>query len=450
MGSGIAEVAARTGCDVVVCEVDEAAPRAGRDGSAVARARGEVGQATAADREAAEGRVRTVTDIAELADRDLVVEAVVEDEAEKLAVFQALGKVARPDALLASNTSSIPIMKLAAVTPQPQRVIGMHFFNPVPVLPLVELVPSLLTSPETVRPGRGVRVGRLGKHIMRCKDRAGFIVNALLVPYLLAAIRMLESGFACADDIDTGMVEGCAHPMGPLALADLIGLDTIQAVADSMYAEFKEPLYAPPPLLLRMVEAGLLGRKTGRGFFDYAQHDHDRRSACAARGYTETAPVRMNRGLPGRGGTRAADGAAGLELLAQGAEDDLGGGADEVGVRGGQGGGPLRPGALGRLLLEVEHVLQDGLVAFQPGEAVLAGLVGDLLPQLADALGGGLDLRAHIGGAHGMLSLRLLLCSVLKISNCAETVQRSSAVSRPVFHRPLRPGRHARKNTCRA
>ena len=240
----------------------------GRIRKSLARAE-KSGKLASADREAAEGRLRTATDVAELADRDLVVEAVIEDEAEKVPIFQALGKVVRPDALLASNTSSIPIMKLAAVTPQPQRVIGMHFFNPVPVLPLVELVPSLLTSPETVARAEAFCIGQLDKHIVHCKDRAGFVVNALLVPYLLASIRMVESGFATAADVDTGMVDGCAHPMGPLALSDLIGSDTVQAVAQSLYAEFKEPLYAPPPLLLRMVEAGLLGRKTGRGFFDY-------------------------------------------------------------------------------------------------------------------------------------------------------------------------------------
>jgi 3-hydroxybutyryl-CoA dehydrogenase len=270
MGSGIAEVAARSGCEVILCEVSEPAAE-----GALARIRKSLGRAeksgklSAADREAAEGRLRTVTDLAELADRDLVIEAVIEDEAEKVAIFQALGKVVRPDALLASNTSSIPIMKLAAVTPQPQRVIGMHFFNPVPVLPLVELVPSLLTSQDTVVRADAYASQQLGKHTVLSKDRAGFIVNALLIPYLLAAIRMVESGFASPEDIDTGMVDGCAHPMGPLALTDLIGLDTTMAVAQSMYAEFKEPLYAPPPLLLRMVEAGLLGRKAGRGFFDY-------------------------------------------------------------------------------------------------------------------------------------------------------------------------------------
>ena len=272
MGTGIAEVSARAGCDVVICEVNQAFAESalGRVRKSLARAE-KTGKLATADREAAEGRVRAVTDIADLADRDLVIEAVIEEEAEKIAIFQALGKVARPDALLASNTSSIPIMKLAAVTPQPQRVIGMHFFNPVPVLRLVELVPSLLTSPETVARAEAFCIGQLDKHIVHCKDRAGFVVNALLVPYLLASIRMVESGFASAAEVDTGMVDGCNHPMGPLALCDLIGLDTIQFVAQSLYAEFKEPLYAPPSLLMRMVEAGLVGRKSGHGFFDYAR-----------------------------------------------------------------------------------------------------------------------------------------------------------------------------------
>jgi 3-hydroxybutyryl-CoA dehydrogenase len=155
------------------------------------------------------------------------------------------------------------------VTDRPDRVIGMHFFNPAPVLPLVELVPSLLTSADTVRRATDFARDRLGKHTVVAKDRAGFVVNALLIPYVLAAVRMVEAGFAAAEDVDVAMVSGCAHPMGPLALADLIGLDTTIAVANSMYAEFKEPLYAPPPLLLRMVEAGRLGRKAGRGFYDY-------------------------------------------------------------------------------------------------------------------------------------------------------------------------------------
>jgi 3-hydroxybutyryl-CoA dehydrogenase len=198
------------------------------------------------------------------------VEAAPEDEALKLEVFRRLDTLLPADAVLASNTSSIPLMKLAAVTSRPQAVLGIHFFNPVPVLPLVEIVESLMTSSDVLQLATDFVQTRLNKYTIRSKDRAGFVVNALLIPYVLSAIRMLESGFASADDIDTGMVKGCAHPMGPLALADLIGLDTTAAVAESLYAEFKEPLFAPPPLLLRMCEAGLLGRKTGRGFFSYA------------------------------------------------------------------------------------------------------------------------------------------------------------------------------------
>jgi len=270
MGSGIAEVAARSGYDVLVREVDDASVQ-----SAEQRLQRSLGRAvragkfTEADRDEAWSRLSFTTELDELAGRDVVVEAVVEDEREKSAVFAALGAIVGPDCLLASNTSSIPIMKLASVTTHPERVIGLHFFNPVPVLPLVEVVPSLLTAPETVRRAERFAGEGLGKQTVLCKDRAGFVVNALLIPFLLAAIRMVESGFASPEDVDTAMVAGCAHPMGPLALADLIGLDTTHAVACSMYAEFKEPLYAAPPLLLRMVEAGLLGRKSGRGFFEY-------------------------------------------------------------------------------------------------------------------------------------------------------------------------------------
>jgi 3-hydroxybutyryl-CoA dehydrogenase len=270
MGSGIAEVAARAGFDVVIREVDEVAAASARHRLAASLARAvRSGKLTETDREATLERLRYTCDLADLADRDLVIEAVVEDEAEKVAIFSALGGIVSPECVLASNTSSIPIMKLAAATAYPERVVGMHFFNPVPVLPLVEIVPSLLTSAETVTRAETFASGWLGKHTVLSKDRAGFVVNALLIPYLLAAVRMVESGFASAEDVDTAMVAGCAHPMGPLALADLIGLDTTHAVACSMYAEFKEPLYAPPPLLLRMVEAGLLGRKSGRGFFSY-------------------------------------------------------------------------------------------------------------------------------------------------------------------------------------
>jgi 3-hydroxybutyryl-CoA dehydrogenase len=273
MGSGIAEVCARASLDVVVAEVDAAAAEAAQDRVVKSLDRGlRSGKLSDEDRDSAVQRIRYTTDVAELADRQLVIEAVVEDEDTKAAVFRSIDAVVTdPKAILASNTSSIPIMKLGIATSRPEQVIGIHFFNPVPVLRLVELVTSLLTSPDTVAAADGFATGVLGKKVIRSQDRAGFVVNALLIPYILSAIRMMESGFATADDIDAGMVEGCNHPMGPLHLADLIGLDTTQAVALSLYEEFKEPLYAPPPMLARMVEAGLLGRKSGRGFFDYSR-----------------------------------------------------------------------------------------------------------------------------------------------------------------------------------
>ena len=272
MGSGIAEVCARAGLDVVVREIDAAAAEAGQRRLTTSLDRGtRSGKLTEEQRDAALARLSFTTDLAELADRQLVVEAVVEDEALKTDVFSMLDKVVLDErAILASNTSSIPVMKLGIATDRPEQVVGIHFFNPVPVLKLVELVTSLLTSPETVTRAESFATDVLHKKVIRSQDRAGFVVNALLIPYLLSAIRMMESGFATAEDIDTGMVEGCNHPMGPLRLTDLIGLDTTMAVADSLYAEFKEPLYASPPLLSRMVEAGLLGRKAGRGFYDYS------------------------------------------------------------------------------------------------------------------------------------------------------------------------------------
>jgi 3-hydroxybutyryl-CoA dehydrogenase len=269
MGSGIAEVCARSGEDVVVVEAGEEAAKAALErlerSLRRAEAKGKIG--SAAD---VLERIRVVTDLDALADRDVVVEAIVEDEAAKVALFRRLDEIVRdPGAVLASNTSSIPIMKLGVVTSRPHQVIGIHFFNPVPVLDLVELVPSLLTSPETTTRSREWVETTLGKRVIDCQDRAGFVVNALLIPFVLSAIRMFESGFASAEDIDRGLVLGAAHPQGPLALADLIGLDTTKAIAESLYAEFKEPLYSPPPLLARMVDAGLLGRKTGRGFYTY-------------------------------------------------------------------------------------------------------------------------------------------------------------------------------------
>jgi 3-hydroxybutyryl-CoA dehydrogenase len=273
MGSGIAEVHARAGLDVIVVESSEAAAAAAhaRIDQSLQRAvkRGKL--ASDEEAQAILGRVHLGTELDEVADVDLVFEAIAEHEQAKLDLFRTLDRiVTSSDAVLASNTSSIPIMKLGAVTRRPENVIGVHFFNPVPVLPLVELVPSLMTSTDTTARSRHHVETILGKQAIICQDRAGFVVNALLIPFVLSAIRMLESGFASAEDIDHGLVLGAAHPQGPLALADLIGLDTVKAVADSLYDEFKEPLYAAPPLLARMVDAGLLGRKSGRGFYTYA------------------------------------------------------------------------------------------------------------------------------------------------------------------------------------
>jgi 3-hydroxybutyryl-CoA dehydrogenase len=273
MGAGIAEVCTRAGLDTVVCEADATAARAARDrvSSSLERAvrRGKLAPAAAQD---AMGRLVFTSELDALADRQLVIEAVIENADAKTEVFAALDKIVEdPNAILATNTSSLPVMRLGMATTRADRVVGLHFFNPVPVLPLVEVVASLHTAPETVTGVERFATETLGKTVIRSRDRAGFVVNALLIPYLLSAVRMAESGFATAVDIDTGMELGCAHPMGPLKLADLIGLDTVASIAEALYDEFREPLYAPPPLLQRMVEAGLLGRKTGRGFHLYVQ-----------------------------------------------------------------------------------------------------------------------------------------------------------------------------------
>ncbi|WP_327321828.1 3-hydroxybutyryl-CoA dehydrogenase [Streptomyces sp. NBC_01210] len=271
MGAGIAEVCARAGLDTVVCEADATAARGARERVALslerAVQRGKLDRISAED---ALARLVFTGSLDDLADRQLVVEAVVENADAKTEVFAALDKVVEdPEAILATNTSSIPVMRLGMATHRADRVLGLHFFNPVPVLPLVEVVASLHTAPEAVTAVEEFATGRLGKTVVRSQDRAGFVVNALLIPYLLSAVRMAESGFATAADVDAGMELGCAHPMGPLKLVDLIGLDTVAAIAESLYDEFREPLYAPPPLLQRMVEAGLLGRKSGRGFHTY-------------------------------------------------------------------------------------------------------------------------------------------------------------------------------------
>jgi 3-hydroxybutyryl-CoA dehydrogenase len=271
MGAGIAEVCARAHVDVLVFEQTRELAAAGRSRILRSLDRGvSSGKITEREREQAAWRLRFTTDLGDFADRQLVVEAVLEDEQVKTSIFAELDKVVTdPNAVLASNTSSIPIMKIAVATNSPERVLGMHFFNPVPVLPLVELVTTLKTSPDVSARAEQFAADALGKQVVRSADRSGFVVNALLVPYLLSAIRMVESGFATKEDVDKAIVLGLAHPMGPLALTDLVGLDTVKSIADSMYAEFKEPLYSPPPLLMRMVEAGLLGKKTGAGFYQY-------------------------------------------------------------------------------------------------------------------------------------------------------------------------------------
>jgi 3-hydroxybutyryl-CoA dehydrogenase len=271
MGSGIAEVSVKAGADVVVFEPTEELITAGRNriSGSLERAAAK-GKLSESDRDAALGRLTFTTNLADLSDRQLVIEAVVEDETVKGKIFAQLDEIITdPDTVLASNTSSIPIMKIAAATKNPSRVLGLHFFNPVPVLPLVELVNTLVTSDAAIARTEKFANDVLGKQVVRCGDRSGFVVNALLVPYLLSAIRMVEAGVATVEDVDKAIVAGLSHPMGPLRLSDLIGLDTMKLIADSMYDEYKDTNYAPPPLLLRMVEAGQLGKKSGQGFYKY-------------------------------------------------------------------------------------------------------------------------------------------------------------------------------------
>jgi 3-hydroxybutyryl-CoA dehydrogenase len=269
MGTGIAEAVAVAGLPVVVCDVDQEALERAREriGSSISRAVSG-GKLDVSHAEVARERIALSSDLSAISDADLVVEAVPEDERLKLSVMEEINAKVSEAAIIASNTSSIPIAELARVIDRPERVLGLHFFSPVPVMTLVEVVVALDTSPKAV-----ACVKAFAEHIGKCpietKDRSGFIVNMLLVPYLMAAVRMYEDGFASRDDIDTGMRLGCGHPMGPLTLCDLIGLDVLYAVCNSLYDEFKRDEYAPPPLLKRMIASGRLGRKSGRGFYDY-------------------------------------------------------------------------------------------------------------------------------------------------------------------------------------
>ena len=270
MGSGIVEVCARAGLRTVFLEAEDEFVSAGRQrierSLSHAVDRGKLG---AEERDEVLERISGTTDVGDLADVDLVIEAATEDPEIKRALFARLDEVIRPEVVLASNTSSIPIVELGAVTQRPDRVVGMHFFNPVPVMDLIEIVRSIATSDETVEFARAFGAV-LGKETVLSRDRAGFIVNTLLVPYLNSAVRMLDDGFASREDIDTAIRLGLAHPMGPLTLMDLIGLDTCLHIADVLYEEFRDPAFAPPPLLKRMVTAGRLGRKSGGGFYEYA------------------------------------------------------------------------------------------------------------------------------------------------------------------------------------
>jgi len=269
MGAGIAEVSARAGYETTVREVsdDLAARGRARIESSLEKAV-ERQKATAGERDAARGRLRTTTALGDLAESDIVIEAIVEDLDLKKKTYRELDALCKPAAIFCSNTSSLTITELSAATGRPDRFAGLHFFNPVPVMKLVEVVRTIATSPETLETVFAFAKS-LGKEPIRAGDNSGFVVNRLLVPYLLDAVRALEEGVGTREDIDRGMELGCGHPMGPLRLLDFVGLDTTYAIAQIMFDEYREKRFAPPPLLKRMVLAGRYGRKSGRGFYDY-------------------------------------------------------------------------------------------------------------------------------------------------------------------------------------
>jgi len=271
MGAGIVETCARAGYSVIVREVNDGLLEKGLKRIRASMAKGvEKGKLAQADMDAAMARIKGTLSLADFKGCDLVVEAAVENMDLKKTIFTELDTICRPDTILASNTSSLCVTEMAAATERPDKVLGLHFFNPVPVMPLLEIVRALLTSDETVELGCALG-DKLGKTVVVAKDRPGFIANLLFVPYALDAIRWLDAGLAGKEEIDTTMKLGFNHPMGPFTLMDFVGLDTLLFIADAMYAEFKDSRYAAPPLLRRMVQAGLFGRKSGRGFYTYTK-----------------------------------------------------------------------------------------------------------------------------------------------------------------------------------
>jgi 3-hydroxybutyryl-CoA dehydrogenase len=266
MGSGIAEVGAKGGCEVIVVDAIAPALDSAKERMTASLTKAEAAGKLSESVDSIMGRITFTTDLSALADREIVIEAIRETIEDKSALMAQLDGIVSPTTIIATNTSSIPVAQIAAASTHPERVLGMHFFNPVPVMKLVEVIACLVTDPANAK-----MAAEFGKIVIQAADRSGFLVNAILVPYLLSAIRSLENGVASKEDIDTGMVYGCGMPMGPLTLCDMIGLDTLLLVSHSLYAEHLDYSFSPPALLKRHVEAGLLGRKSGRGFYDYSK-----------------------------------------------------------------------------------------------------------------------------------------------------------------------------------